>query len=142
MSERIDSLDMVADELRNCAHGWERDARLVGNVRAEDIARLCDEFDALRGQLRCENAVRVGTERGAEILRRERDDARAEVQAAHRRGFASGVGAGIREAVAEVATYRGAITVECQSDAGMFAASEEIESRLLALLATPAAEGK
>jgi hypothetical protein len=37
-SERIASIAVQALE---CAHGWEPNARLIGNVRAEDIADLC-----------------------------------------------------------------------------------------------------
>lgn len=42
-----------------------------------DLPRLQAEIEHLRGQLRCESAVRIGTERAAEILIRERDEARA-----------------------------------------------------------------
>ena len=39
-----EELDNVARELRGCAMFWEPDARLVGNVRADDIATLCHRF--------------------------------------------------------------------------------------------------
>lgn len=64
MSERGDSIETVASELRNCAHGWERDVRLVGNVRAEDIARVCDALDAARAEL-----AKVTAERDALVER-------------------------------------------------------------------------
>lgn len=34
----------VAKELLACAASWEADAKLVGNVRAADVARLCRAF--------------------------------------------------------------------------------------------------
>ena len=37
------SVQATADDLRHSALSWEPDARLVGNIRAEDIARLCTE---------------------------------------------------------------------------------------------------
>lgn len=37
-------LDDVAAELRTCALAWEPSARLLGNVRADDIASLCDRY--------------------------------------------------------------------------------------------------
>ena len=36
--ERITS---IAKAVQECAFAWEPDARLIGNVRAEDIADLC-----------------------------------------------------------------------------------------------------
>lgn len=42
MSERSDTPFGVARELRDCAARWEPEARLLGNVRAEDIIRVCD----------------------------------------------------------------------------------------------------
>lgn len=41
MSERVDSIESVAGEMLKCALAWEPGARLIGNVRAEDIARVC-----------------------------------------------------------------------------------------------------
>ena len=37
----------TARELRKCADSWVPDARLVGNVRADDIAALCKYFEDL-----------------------------------------------------------------------------------------------
>ena len=36
------SLNIVAQELKKCADSWQPKARLLGNVRAEDISRLCE----------------------------------------------------------------------------------------------------
>jgi hypothetical protein len=47
MSEQSDSLPDVARELLACARSWEPDVRVLGNVRAADIVRLCGEFAAL-----------------------------------------------------------------------------------------------
>lgn len=41
MSERHQDVREVACELGAAASGFEPGARLVGNVRAEDIARVC-----------------------------------------------------------------------------------------------------
>lgn len=41
-SERNMSLSAIARELWACAGAWESEARLVGNVRAADIRRLCE----------------------------------------------------------------------------------------------------
>jgi hypothetical protein len=38
-SERIIS---IAKAVQECAFSWEPDARLIGNVCAEDVADLCD----------------------------------------------------------------------------------------------------
>jgi len=37
----------TAIEVEQCARGWEADARLLGNVRAEDIAKMCQHYLAL-----------------------------------------------------------------------------------------------
>lgn len=44
MSEAVDPLESVAAELHLCALAWVPEARLLGNVRAADIARLCEGF--------------------------------------------------------------------------------------------------
>jgi hypothetical protein len=50
MSEATDDLRSVAAELLPCAKAHDRDSRLLGNVRAEDIARLCHGFLAISGE--------------------------------------------------------------------------------------------
>jgi len=35
------SIDIVATELKTCCDAWDPKARLIGNIRAEDIGRLC-----------------------------------------------------------------------------------------------------
>ncbi len=40
MSERSDTLESVAVETLKCCLSWEPEARLIGNVRAFDLARL------------------------------------------------------------------------------------------------------
>ena len=35
------SLDIVARELKACCESWDPNARLLGNIRAHDIRRLC-----------------------------------------------------------------------------------------------------
>jgi hypothetical protein len=40
----LQPLSEVAQELMKCALSWVPDTKLVGNVRANDIARLCNEF--------------------------------------------------------------------------------------------------
>src|ERR1035437_2877574 len=35
-------VEIIARELKKCASSWEPKVRLLGNVRAEDIIRLCD----------------------------------------------------------------------------------------------------
>lgn len=37
-------LHVVAEELKRCAKSWNPKARLLGNVRSEDIVRLCDNL--------------------------------------------------------------------------------------------------
>ena len=36
------SIEIIAYELKKCTQYWNPKTRLIGNVRAEDIARLCD----------------------------------------------------------------------------------------------------
>lgn len=36
-------VNIVARELKKCVINWDPKARLLGNVRAEDIERLCDD---------------------------------------------------------------------------------------------------
>ncbi len=35
------SIDIIAQALKDCCDSWNPEARIVGNIRAEDIARLC-----------------------------------------------------------------------------------------------------
>lgn len=39
--ERPGRIERIALDLRNCAEGWEADACLLGNVKAEEIRDLC-----------------------------------------------------------------------------------------------------
>ena len=41
------SIDVIADELKICCDAWDPKARLLGNIRAEDIGRLCDSYNEL-----------------------------------------------------------------------------------------------
>lgn len=41
MSEDASSIEDIILELLTCATSWEPDARLLGNVRAADIAKIC-----------------------------------------------------------------------------------------------------
>jgi len=45
-------LDAVAQELVVCASSWEPDARLVGNIRAQDIALLAVDYLCLIAERR------------------------------------------------------------------------------------------
>lgn len=45
--ESPEKLKSTATEILLCAKAWEPDARLMGNVRAEDIASLCEAFVGL-----------------------------------------------------------------------------------------------
>jgi hypothetical protein len=38
------SLTIVAQELLKCCNSWDPKARLLGNIRAEDIARICHKI--------------------------------------------------------------------------------------------------
>lgn len=39
-------LHVVTEELKRCAKSWNPKARLLGNVRSEDIVRLCNAYKA------------------------------------------------------------------------------------------------
>lgn len=39
--DRPGRIKRIALDLENCAEGWEADARLLGNVTAEEIRDLC-----------------------------------------------------------------------------------------------------
>lgn len=56
-SNRIAS---IAKAVQECALAWEPDARLVGNVRAEDIADLCSALLARRSTPQPPAAGEVG----------------------------------------------------------------------------------
>jgi hypothetical protein len=43
-------LETVAQELLICASAWEKDACLIGNIRAEDIGLLALDYMLLRKQ--------------------------------------------------------------------------------------------
>jgi len=47
VSEASATLQEVAEELWSCATAWDPETRLLGNVRAADIARLCSEWTGL-----------------------------------------------------------------------------------------------
>lgn len=47
LSRLVGELRSVAAELYQCAVSWKPEARLVGNVRADDIARLCLHMEEL-----------------------------------------------------------------------------------------------
>lgn len=55
MSEESDRVIDVVRELRECGRSWEPTARLLGNVRAADIVRVCDAV------LLAADALRMGT---------------------------------------------------------------------------------
>ncbi|WP_295442568.1 hypothetical protein [uncultured Thiodictyon sp.] len=40
--ERPGRIERIARDLGSCAEGWEADARLLGNVTAEEIRDLCE----------------------------------------------------------------------------------------------------
>jgi hypothetical protein len=69
MSEATDSINSVARELWRYANAWEPDVRLIGNVRAADIMRLCElvveEFDpgdpCIGPQCTCYTPTRLGS---------------------------------------------------------------------------------
>jgi hypothetical protein len=44
----------VLAAIRHCANAWEGSARLLGNIRARDIARACSEAIAALNQQRSE----------------------------------------------------------------------------------------
>jgi hypothetical protein len=47
--------EMIIQELIRCACAWAPEARLVGNVKAGDIADACYELLHKRKELRAEN---------------------------------------------------------------------------------------
>ena len=51
-AEIVLGMEDVARELAACARGWEPDARLLGNVRAADVAIVADAYPALLARLR------------------------------------------------------------------------------------------
>jgi len=70
--------DIVLKALQLCAFAWEPNARLLGNIRAVDISRACEDairaIDLLRDYRRAEEA-QAEEDHAAYGARRLRDDA-------------------------------------------------------------------
>jgi len=45
MASELQTTDEIAAAMRECVYAWAPDARLIGNIRAVDIASVLDERD-------------------------------------------------------------------------------------------------
>jgi hypothetical protein len=77
MSERSTDVADVAYEMRLCALGWQPEARIVGNVRTEDMVRVCDAFAAARARVE-ELEAEVALQTKLKMAAREQAELEAE----------------------------------------------------------------